>query len=183
MALPQAAPNPRPRRRRRGRRGNGRTANLGAVGSSNITISDAEIVDLPDTGVTIQMNCSALELPRLAAHGKMYERYRILSLGVDYIPLSGVATEGNIRVAIVPGPKRDSINDKTVLKVQPLLMRPGWKAGSLQAGRNLDSQKFMHVGKTDEEGVAATIYAYASKASLGTLRVRYTVQFSFPIPF
>lgn len=156
---------------------------MGATGSGNITIEDSEMVTLPKDGLSIQLNCADASLPRLLAHGKMYERFRIVSLGVDYVPLSGAATEGNVKIAITPGPVRTTITAASVIKVQPLLMRAAWKAGSLQAGRNLDAQKFMHVGKTDEDGVAATIYAYPSAENLGVLRVRYTVQFAFPIPF
>lgn len=156
---------------------------MGAAGAGSITITDAEMVSLPKDGVIVAMNCNDANLPRLLAHGKMYERFRILSLGVDYVPLSGAATEGNVKIAITPGPKRDAITAVTIVKVQPLLLRSAWKAGSLQAGRNLDSQRFMHVAKDTEEGVAATIYAFPSAADLGVMRVRYTVQLAFPVPF
>lgn len=156
---------------------------MGASGSGSITIRDAEVVALAGDSY-IEFNCTDGDLPRLMRHASAYERFRVISLTVEYVPLVGAATTGSVYVAICPGPKRNEIKDRaSVVKVQPLLMTPGWKAGRLVAGRNIDAQRFMHVGKTDADGVAFTIYAFPSAKDLGALKVTYAVQLAFPVPF
>lgn len=185
-ALPQQAPA-RARRGSRGRgnrRGRGGMA-MGAAGSGKITVTDSEIVALADDKlVTMELNPGCAQLPRLAQYETMYERYRITRVTVAYEPLSGAATEGNIAVAILPGPKNSKVVDwASIAKCQPNMMRPAWKPGQIRAGPALDAQRFMHAGVTSEDGVAFTIYAKPSKANIGLLRVTYSVEFAFPRPF
>lgn len=185
--LMAALPNPAPaagRPRRRRRRGRATTSAMGAAGSGSVTIRDSEIVAL-DGNKVVQVGAKdEKQLPRLQKHLEMYERYRVLSLTVSYVPLSGTATAGNVAVTVLPGPKRDSIKDSaSVQKCQPLILVPAWKAGTIRAGPQLDSQRFLHVGGSAEDAVAATIYAFPSAANLGSVRISYAVQLSFPMPF
>lgn len=156
---------------------------MGAAGAGKITVSDSETVAL-STNLIMEMNPGCAELPRLAKYEAMYERFRIAKLRVEYVPLSGMATAGSVVITIQPGPTNPKIKDRdSATKCLPLLMRPAWKAGSLVAGANIDSSRFLHAGNTTADGVALTIYAFPSAADLGSLRVHYTVEFSFPHPF
>lgn len=98
---------------------------MGAQGAGRITISDAEMVALTASLHTMEMSPGCTDLPRLAAHAKMYDRYRILSLRIEYVPTSGMATTGSVAVTLQPGPKNAAIKDEaSVLKsAQPRVAR------------------------------------------------------------
>lgn len=184
--LLQALPAPPQRRRRRGRgRGRGPGApSVGAVGAGRVVVTDSELIAVPAALIAAEMNPGADILPRLLAHSKIYERYRFIRVVVAYEPLSGMATSGSIAVTLSPGKKNAAIKDMaTILKCQPCLARPSWKAGTLRAGARLDAQRWMHSEQADNDGISFTLYAIGSAANLGYLRVTYTVEFAFPHPF
>lgn len=157
---------------------------MGAAGSGRIIVTDAEVVDLGDTKFIVELSPGNKLLPRLDRYSEMYERYRILRLQIEYMPLSGYATTGNITATIQPGVLQSTIKDKaSACKCQPLLALPAWKAGRLVAGPSLDAQRFLHCDRATEDGVAATIYCFPSAKDLGQLRIHYTVEFAFPRPF
>lgn len=187
QALPPAGAPPnrgrgRSRRRRRGPQSPAMT--MGATGSGRIVVSDSECISVTSTLNVVQLNPADDDLPRLKQWGKVYERYRLTSLRLEYVPLSGTATTGAIFITILPGPKRTDVKDEgTIAKCQPLLVRPAWKAGTLRAGANLEAQRFMHCGDTSADGVVATIYIKSTASAIGLVRVHYTVEFAFPHPF
>lgn len=157
---------------------------MGAQGAGRISISDAEMVALTASLHTMEMSPGCTDLPRLAAHAKMYDRYRILSLRIEYVPTSGMATTGSVAVTLQPGPKNAAIKDEaSVLKCLPNLALPAWKAGNLRAGPQIDSQRFLSSGGSGDTGIAVTVYAVPTAASIGYLKVHYTVEFAFPKPF
>lgn len=158
---------------------------MGAMGSGHIAVNDAEVVALPKTDLmVINIGIGDLQLPRLKRQLDVYERYRIRALRVEYVPTSGMATAGNIAIAILPGTQLSGVKDAaTIAKCQPLLLVPAWKAGSLRAGPNLDAQRFLHCGQNNDDGVACCIYVKPSAVDLGYVRVHYSIEFAFPKPF
>lgn len=157
---------------------------MGAVGSGKVVVSDSELISTSTQHITVCGPGEASDLPRLFAHAKMYERYRFLSLRVDYVPTSGAATNGSITITIQPGVKNTKITSaEMAMKCQPCLVRPAWKAGTLRAGPMLDAQRFLHVGVADADGVAFCIYTFPSTPDIGYVKVTYTVEFAFPHPF
>jgi hypothetical protein len=115
---------------------------------------------------------------------KSFERYRIRSVVISYDSASGTATEGSVAMGIHPGAKKDAVKDQdTILKLQPAVITPAWRNTSMRAGANIDAQKWMHVGRTDDEGISFTIYVKPSGKAAGCVRVTYDVELSYPIPF
>lgn len=156
---------------------------MGAVGSGKVIVTDCEVVSLGGN-VTMEMGPGNDQLPRLQQHAKMYDRYRLVSLRVEYVPLSGTATSGNVTICLLPGPRIAAVKDaSSAMKVKPCLMRPAWKAGVISANKNIDSQKFLYCDRGGEDGVVVTIYAFPSAPSLGVLNIHYQVEMAFPKPF
>lgn len=185
QALPPVpTPPPRTTRRRRANPRQRQPANMGAQGSGNINVSDAEMVAITKGFKAITFNPGNTSCPRLARYESMYERYRFRSLVVTYEPTSGTATEGSVVFAISPSTANTNVKDEaTILKLQPARATPAWKRTSIRAGANLDSSRFMHSGETGPDGDAFTLYVSATKDSPGYFRVQYSVDFAFPRPF
>lgn len=161
---------------------------MGAAGSGRIVVTDSELIAANMDHVTQCGPGEASDLPRLYNHSKMYERYRFINLRVEYVPMSGMATEGSITITIQPGPKNVKITDAaSAMKCQPCLTLPAWKAGSLRANARIDAQRFLHVGASGEDEVSFTIYAFSSLpkagATIGHVKVSYSVELAFPHPF
>lgn len=191
-----ALPRARGRGRGRGRRGRGRgrgqarsvgqpNSGIGTTGSGHITIVDTEVLGAPPTTLTAyQFTPSHSSLPRLSAHAKMYERYKINYFNISFRSGSSTNVAGNISIGVSPGPKLAAVVDQaTILKLKPSFYVPAWKNESLSIGKSIDTQKFMHVGRDDEDGISFTLYVKASAANLGMLQVSYSVQFAYPVPF
>lgn len=105
-------------------------------------------------------------------------------MNISYKPGVGTATDNNIAIGIAVGPKITSVTDQsTVTKLRPMAYGPGWKAFSLTVGRDIDLSRYMLSGDATADGVAFTLYAYASAASIGLIQVSYKVELSHPIPF
>lgn len=183
QALPLMPPQPS-RGRRRNRRQRAPAANMGAAGSGRIIVTDSELIDIPETLLTLPLNPASDSLLRLSRYETMYERFRYIKLVVTFEPTSGMATEGSVAFSLLTGPAQAVVKDRaTILKCQPARVTPAWKRATIVAGVNLDSQRFLHCGEAGDGGVAATIYCLATAKSLGFLRVSYTVEFAFPRPF
>lgn len=87
-------------------------------------------------------------------------------------------------LGISPGPKLAAVKTSDdILKLKPSFYVPAWRNESLSLGRLIDSQRFMHVGKDDEDGISFTLYVASSANDLGKIQVSYSVQFAYPVPF
>lgn len=129
-------------------------------------------------------NPSVDGMPRLAAFEKMYHRYRIKYFNIAFKSGSGTAVSGNICVGVNVGPALENIKDGSdVMKCRPSFYTPAWKNESLTVGGDIDLSRYMLCGDTSADGVAFTLYLYASADALGMLQVSYEVEFSHPRPF
>lgn len=201
-ALPTPS-NPKGRGRG-GRRGRGRgrgpqaaarprrqpTSVTNTSSGSVIVVRDTEVIGSPpamtDKALSwvLEFNPSIDSIPRLAAHEKMYRRYRIKYINISFRSGSGTATAGNMAVGVMVGPKDTSIiSTDHVLKLRPSFYVPAWKNDSLTLGRDIDLSRFMLCGDTSADGIAFTLYVGASAANLGMIQVSYEVEFSHPRPF
>lgn len=124
--------------------------------------------------------------PRLFARAQMFERYRFVSFRAEYCPGVGTATAGNVAIGIAPGKTIAAVVDQaTILKLKPSNYTPTWKATSVQLGRLIDAQRFMHVNtekSTDDDEVSFTLYLFGTKGG-GMIRISYHVQLAYPVPF
>lgn len=122
-------------------------------------------------------------MPRLAAHAKMYRRYRIRYMNITYTSASGTATTGKIALGTCVGPLLKDVDsvDK-ILKLRPNLALPAWKSGSISIGSDVDTSRYMLAGDTTADGIAFTLYVQGDKG-IGLIKVSYSVEFSQPRPF
>jgi len=79
--------------------------------------------------------------------------------------------------------KSQVTNSTTVMKLNPSVMTAAWKSAGIRAGPNIDSQKWMHVGKADDDGISFTLYVSHIGDAAGYVQVTYHVEFAYPIPF
>ncbi|UHM27516.1 MAG: coat protein [Sanya tombus-like virus 3] len=190
QAMPVPVPTAPPRRRRRGgggRRGSRGTANQ-ATGGGQITVvrGQENVITLnKGTAWAIQaweFNCSAPA--RLAATSKAYERYRVRRVTIKYCSGSGQATPGSIAIGYHAGVKNAKVDSQdTILKLSPCRFTPAWKDVQLVIGPGIDAQRWMHVGRTDEDGISFTFYAMGSGDATGRIIVDYEVELAYPVPF
>lgn len=194
MALPS---NPRGRGRGGGRRrGRGRRPQAaqrpGGQPSSGIPTRSGAVVIVRDTEIinsitgslqTYSFNPGNNSLPRLAAHAKMYHRYRIKYMNIAFKSGSGTATDGNVAVGVCVGTVLTQVKQQAdVMKLKPSFYVPAWKNDSLTVGRDIDINRFMICGDNSLDGVAFTLYVLGT-ANVGMLQVSYEVEFSHPNPF
>lgn len=179
-----ALPPPPPRARRGGRRR--RTARGSNAGGSPTQIfRGTEYLAEPTTTLaTLQFNCASTTHPRLSNTAKCYERYRVRSVVLTYNSTSGTATTGGVTLGIHPGPTNSNVKKaEDILKLDPSRTTPAWKNSTIRLGQNIDAQRWMHVGKTTEEGVAFTCYYIKSGDATGQIKITYDIEFAYPVPF
>lgn len=181
----------RGRRPRGGSRAGGQpSAGIQTRSGSSIVIRDTEIIGAIPAGaadklsLTAQFNPSVSDMPRLAAHAKMYRRYRIKFMNIAYKSGSGTATDGNVALGIEVGPLDPVIKSQSdVLKLRPSFFVPAWKNASITVGKDIDLARFMLAGDSTADGVAFTLYVWSKAANPGVIQVSYEVEFSHPHPF
>lgn len=183
-----ALPQQQRRGARRGGRGRGRGRQQPQISTGGGKISVTRGQESAATVVTtigiLEFNCSIDNLPRLKAMASAYERYRIKKVTVKYCSGSGQSTTGAVAIGYHPGPKNASVKDQdTILKLSPNRFTPGWKDTTLVIGPGIDAQRWMHVGKTTEEGVAFTLYYMSSGAATGRIILDYDIELAYPVPF
>lgn len=203
VPLQQALPVYAPQRRGRSGRGRGRgrgaargrraqarsigqpNSGIGTRAAGKIVVVDTEVLGSPlKTFTYYQFSPSNAALPRLDAHAKMYERYKINYFNISYKSGSSTNVPGNIAIGVSPGPRIAAVTSQdTILKLKPSFYIPAWRNEALSVGGLIDSQRFMHVGKDGEDGISFTLYVQASADNLGKLQVSYSVQFAYPVPF
>lgn len=193
-ALPRRGRRWRSRGRGRGAARGGRAqarsagqpnSGISTIGGGRVTVIDTEFLVTPTKALqAFQFMPHVAELPRLTAHANMHERYRINYFNISYKSGSSTATKGNVAIALSPGVKNAKVTDMdTVLKIRPSMFLPAWKNETLNVGRLIDSQRFMHVGKNDLDGVSFTLYIIASDVDLGKIQCSYSIEFAYPVPF
>lgn len=155
---------------------------MGAAKSGRLIIRDSETFAADSAKIEFDPG-NTTYLPRLDSIAKLYERYRFISLVVEYEPTSGTATTGSVAMCLIPGPIEASIKDRdAIIKSQPNVVLPAWKAGKLRAGKNLDASRFLHTESSGDTGVSCTLYIATTTKDLGYIRVSYQVEVAFPRP-
>lgn len=189
MVIYQQTPTRGARRGRgRGRKPQGMSrsrASLSATPQSSGTVVqiDSEVLlSLEDTNKavnTYEFDPAPANLTRLQQFSGMYHRYKISHMKISFIPGVGTATAFNVTFGTCVGKPISLVKESAdILKLRPSCFRPGWKAGSITLGANIDKSRFMECG-TD---TAFTLYVAATGAC-GILQVSYRVEFSYPQPF
>lgn len=186
----------RPRRGRGRGRGRGRrpqVARSGGQPSSGVQTRSGDLFVARGTEVlgpvtgelqVLEFNPSCDGLPRLAAVEKMYHRYRIKYVNIAFKSGSGTATAGNVAFGVCVGPKVANVKTQSdIMKLRPFSYVPAWKNSSITVGSDIDIGRFMISGSKSEDGVAFTLYIFASAAQLGVIQISYEVEFSHPTPF
>lgn len=183
----------RGRGRRRGRRPNrqaGQPAQgAAAKGGSIVRMRDTEIVALSATTFVLEFNPAVDAMPRLAAHEKMYTRYRYRYVNIAFKSTSGTATDGSIVIGIASGPALYSttgdnkLDRDKILKMKPMIVVPAWKNDTIAVGAQIDASRWMFCGDTTRDGVAFTVYVDTTATKIGVLQISYDIEFDFPRPF
>ena len=182
-------------RRGRGRgRGRGRPRNQSTRNTniprpgpsgSKVIITDTEVLGTPLAKLAaFEFNPAPAGLTRLANLAKMYERYRFHYINISYKATSPTTQQGQLAMGVMPGQKSDKVksNDE-IVKLRPMVICPPWKSDSMSLGRNIDSQRYMHVGRAGDDGVSFTLYVNASAANMGVIQISYRIEFEYPSPF
>lgn len=191
---PTTPSNPQRGRGGRGRgrgRGQGRqglptrqVAIAGRSGGSNI-VRDTEILGNTTKTLGVYMfNPSPDALVRLKQFEKMYSRFRIKYVNISYKPLCGTTEDSSVAVGVLVGKQQAGVVDiASIQKCKPSFTIPSWKAESLSVGNQIDSQRYLYCGETDDNGVSFTLYVMATAANKGCIQVSYEVEFAYPRPF
>lgn len=138
-----------------------------------------------NTLTTLLFNPSAPDLPRLSKIEDMYERYRIIGITVKFVPATATTTTGSLYFAISPGPKNDSVKAASdIIKMRPSRCVAVWQSASISVGQTIDSQRYMHCGRGDTDGIAFTMYYhFGNTVASGNFQVTYNVEFAYPKVF
>lgn len=127
----------------------------------------------------------AAALPRLGQFEKMYERYRIIFMTIKFVPATATTDSGSVTFGICPGKVNTAVKTANdILKLRPSRCVAVWQGATISLGQTIDSQRFLHCGEIDNDGVAFTLYVWWGGTTVtGHFQVSYKVELAYPKVF
>lgn len=166
-------------KQRKARRTPLRAISTGPSGEGNIRVRDTEKFNMA-TANAVVVSGFPVNLTRLQAFAKMYEKYMIHSIQIRVLGIAGSAQDGQVYIGITSGPNDTRVKTaKDLLAMKPSRVLHASGSTIINLTHDIQLSKYMRCDDDD----AFTLYYWVTKADVAYIEMSYDVTFSSPRPF